>query len=89
VALQDGTTLDVWPGALTTEPGRWPASIPRCQVRLQAGDVLLFRGDLVHAGSAYNAANVRLHCYLDAADVSRPPDMTWFIDGAERARILD
>jgi hypothetical protein len=89
VALQDGTTLDVWPGALSTEPGRWPSPVPRCRVRLQAGDALLFRGDLVHAGSAYSAANVRLHCYLDAADVSRPADRTWFVDAAVRARILD
>jgi hypothetical protein len=89
VALQDATTLDVWPGALQSEPARWPAAaIPRCRVQLQAGDALLFRGDLVHAGSAYSVANVRLHCYLDASDVPRPDDRTWWVQSSLRSRIL-
>jgi hypothetical protein len=30
-----------------------------------AGDVIVFRADCIHAGSAYTKENVRLHCYLD------------------------
>lgn len=85
VALQDETTLDVWPrsirciGADTEELAHYPL-IQRHTVALSAGDVLVFRGDLVHAGSAYDAENVRLHMYLDSAHVPREPNRTWLID---------
>ena len=42
-------------------------------VTLNAGDVLIFRGDLVHAGSAHSSdevTNVRIHCYLEPSDGS-------------------
>lgn len=32
---------------------------------LEPGDVLVFRGDLIHCGMEYNKENIRLHCYLD------------------------
>jgi hypothetical protein len=36
--------------------------------------VLIFRGDLVHAGAAYGGEieNVRIHAYLDVKGVKRP-----------------
>lgn len=34
-------------------------------VELEPGDVLVFRGDLIHCGMEYAEDNVRLHCYLD------------------------
>jgi len=54
VALQDDTFVDVWPGKTKAE---------RHKVTLSKGDVLVFRGDCVHAGSAF--PNTRLHCYVD------------------------
>lgn len=45
---------------------------------LNKGDLLLFRGDLVHAGASYEKANCRLHCYLDAG--YREPNRTWLIN---------
>lgn len=46
------------------------------QLKLNAGDVLLFRGDLVHGGAAWAAddvdgCNVRIHAYLDVEGVKR------------------
>ena len=33
---------------------------------LQPGDLVIFRGDLAHAGCQYNMDNIRLHAYIDS-----------------------
>lgn len=38
------------------------------------GDVVVMRGDAVHAGAAYRKHNVWLHAYADVAGVTRAPD---------------
>lgn len=75
IALQDNTTLEVWPR--THRLRRYP--ILQRTITLSAGDALIFRGDLVHAGSAYSAENIRLHVYLDHPSVPRDPNRTWII----------
>ena len=62
VALKDQTFFDVWPGAI-----RFNAQtlFTHQRLELKQGDVLVFRGDLVHAGAAFDEVNVRVHCYLD------------------------
>lgn len=88
VALQPNTTLDIWPGAHAVlseslqEGGGYLArsrllAIARSQICLDAGDVLLFRSDLVHAGSAYAKRNVRLHAYFDHPCVRRVEGRVW------------
>ena len=63
VALTDNTFLDVWPCAIRFDGSR---KFKPMQIRLCAGDVLIFRGDLVHTGAACGqVANVRIHAYLD------------------------
>ena len=47
------------------------------QVWLKRGDLMVFRGDLVHAGSGYTSDNYRMHCYLDSIKVKREPNKTW------------
>lgn len=70
VALMDGTRITVWPGAIGHHlRGSCLRIQPRTLV-LNAGDVLLFRGDLVHAGASSEEVNVRVHCYLEPADGS-------------------
>ncbi len=70
VALMDGTVLDVWPGAIRFDKSR---SYKPMQLKLNKGDVLIFRGDLVHAGAACgDVANVRIHAYLDVEGIERP-----------------
>ena len=82
-ALQNGTKLDVWPEShrLMRRPRltRHTPKVARKTVELDAGDVIVFRGDLIHAGSAYTARNLRIHAYLDHPTVSRPPNRTWVI----------
>lgn len=35
---------------------------------MEAGDVIVFRGDTIHSGMEYDEVNIRLHCYLDVED---------------------
>jgi ectoine hydroxylase-related dioxygenase (phytanoyl-CoA dioxygenase family) len=65
--LQDNTTLDVF-----DDQGEHKL------LALDAGDILLFRSDLVHAGSAYTEDNLRLHAYLDSPFVKRITNRTWY-----------
>jgi hypothetical protein len=67
VALQDNTTLDVFDDQEQHK-----------LLALDAGDILLFRSDLVHAGSAYTEDNLRLHAYLDSPFVKRIKNRTWY-----------
>lgn len=60
IALQNGTKLISF--------GRRGSRRQRRQVtELAAGDVLIFHGDMVHAGAAYDDTNVRLHMYVDSS----------------------
>ena len=48
------------------------------EVCMERGDVLLFHGDLVHAGAAYpDSDNLRMHVYLYARGINRPGNATW------------
>lgn len=82
-ALMDGTLFDVWPGAIRFDRTR---SYKPMQIKLNKGDVLIFRGDLVHAGAACpgEMENVRIHAYLDAAGIQRPKHG----DGAEETHFM-
>ena len=83
IALQDDTTLEVWPQShrlvRRARMTRHTPHVSRKTVSLAAGDVIVFRGDLIHAGSAYTAHNLRLHAYIDHPTVPRPPNKTWVI----------
>lgn len=83
IALQPATTLDVWPGShrlvRRLRLTRHTPKVTRRTVRLNIGDVIVFRGDLIHAGSAYASRNLRLHAYIDHLLVPRPPNRTWTI----------
>lgn len=82
--LMSGTKLNIWPGShrlATASAARLEEVSPiKCQVvELDAGDVLVFRGDFVHAGSAYDKDNYRIHCFLDSDTVPRDPNRTFII----------
>lgn len=65
LAVEDGTRLDVHPSTRHV---------------LGAGDVLLFEGDVVHAASAYEDENVRVHVYVESDEVQRRPDTTYLVE---------
>ena len=48
------------------------------EVHLELGDVLIFDGDLVHAGAAYpERDNLRVHVYLYVKEVAKPSGSTY------------
>lgn len=82
VALVDDTVFDVWPYAIRFDGKRVCKPM---QIRLEAGDMLIFRGDLVHAGAAVGEMeNVRIHAYLDVEGVVRPKEQVGGVDVDER-----
>lgn len=82
VALQDNTTFDVWPQShRLVRRAYYHAKKPigRSRIVLDKGDAVLFRGDLVHAGSDFETSNTRVHFFLDSSAVKRPKDQTWTV----------
>ena len=84
LAIEPNTTLDVWPQShlilRSTERQKTEnQTAHRTTLQLDAGDAILFRADLVHAGSAYTEANRRVHVYLDNLEHHRDPNRTWII----------
>lgn len=80
-AVMDNSTLELWPGSMRVRSGRPSgAQIQRQTVSLNAGDLLVFRGDVTHAGSPYDKDNFRLHTYLDLPAIQRNPNRTWPMD---------
>lgn len=46
-------------------------------ITLNAGDLVIFRGDLSHAGAAYDKDNLRIHVYIDSKLHARRKDDTF------------
>jgi hypothetical protein len=67
LALLKGTGLWIWPKSIRCLEG----SIAPVFVSMNPGDILIFRGDLVHAGGSYESMNWRLHAYVDHDSVAR------------------
>lgn len=70
VALQDGTKFVVH----GLRGGRVKK---RTVVEMKAGDVLIFHGDLEHAGAAYDIENTRVHYYVDSTRFPRIPNKVY------------
>ena len=47
-------------------------------VQLHPGDLLVFEGEVSHAGASYAQPNTRVHVYLDVQDVKREQGVVWF-----------
>ena len=79
-----GTRFVVWEGSHRTirraksrRSTKGISNVRRKVIYLDPGDILIFRGDLVHAGAGFENLNIRVHCYLDHADVKRTEDTTF------------
>jgi hypothetical protein len=48
------------------------------KIELKCGDILIFDGDLVHAGGDYTQDNYRIHLYLDVNYKCRDINKTYF-----------
>lgn len=80
-ALEPQTRLVVWPGShkVVRGLGRTKEPMEPKMLVLEAGDAVLFRADLVHAGAEYDSENIRIHCYLDSSAVPRDPNRTFIL----------
>ena len=68
LSLQPGTRLFVYGPVLGHDV---TAVVPPCAI-------LLFDGDVAHAGASYAGGNTKVHLYLDVAGVVREQNVTWF-----------
>ena len=84
ISVMPETYLNIWEksiGLITTEKENFKDR-PRIESKkliLNKGDIVIFRADLVHAGSDYDKENIRLHVYLDSPIIDRTPNRTWLI----------
>jgi len=81
IVLMDGTFFDAWPGAINCfqRPPK-ETQYKHLQFQLDAGDMLVFRGDFVHGGAPSEEFNIRIHTFLDVPSVKRMPDTTFYMD---------
>jgi hypothetical protein len=75
IALEEGASFVIWPRSIRSNYVK-----DSINVVLRPGDIIVFRGDLVHAGAAYQETNHRIHCYLDSSRRKRPTNQTFFPD---------
>lgn len=81
VAVMPSTYFDLWPGAINCFDGVKDGRVfSHLRLVLNPGDLLIFRGDLVHAGAGFDLFNIRIHTYLDAMGVHRTKDTTFYMD---------
>ena len=79
IALQDGTNLIVYPFDKGGE---------EVTLTLNAGDIVIFRGDLIHTGAAYDICNLSVHAHIDSPRAPRQRDAmtTYAVDGSGGAQ---
>jgi len=71
LAIQPGTKLWIFPNGCEEEESAFLA-------RLEVGEMMVWRGDLVHAGAGYSHEHIRVHAYVDppATYYARPKGKT-------------
>ena len=75
LCVEKHASLIVYPGShlfIRNKTAHIPPTVRRVVIALNQGDVLFFRGDLVHAGAAYEtSSNLRMHAFIDHSTVER------------------
>lgn len=71
IALMNNTKLIVYEGCFNDAD-----MAKRKELLLDAGECIIFRGDLVHAGAAFEEDNYRIHATLTIPEVPWDPDAT-------------
>ena len=86
MAFEDPGFLFIWPGShnvlWSKEEGAKRSQAWGQRVKIPRYSALVFRQDLVHAGSSYVSKNLRLHFYLDldVLDYQREANTTFLVD---------
>ena len=86
VALENNTYFNVWVGAIGVDVREMDKKkkkkvYPYRQLKLDSGDLLLFRADLIHSGSAFSESNLRIHCFMDSPNIKRTGNATYDMVG--------
>jgi hypothetical protein len=77
VVLETKTTLHVIPKSIHGAGEQYPPIV----IQATPGDVICFRGDLVHAGSDYpSRSNIRMHAYVHSPQFRRLDNATYLQD---------
>lgn len=88
VPLQDKSYFNVWPEAINFKKNlnEKPTKFKKKILELSKGDLVFFRGDLVHAGAYFPEKNYRIHCYIDSIYFKRKHDTTFYVkeDGEQK-----
>lgn len=84
VPLDEGCKLIVWKKSInlinkSNDDLQRVKTIKPTIVTLNPGDILIFRADLIHAGSEYDEPNIRLHAFLDSDAITRQHNRTYII----------
>ena len=95
VSLEHETSLDVWPLSHLASvrffgdaPFPDPSVAPTMRrIRIPAYHMVVFFATTVHAGSAYEDANLRLHMYFDHPDAPRTRDTTFLVSMLPQRRM--
>ncbi len=82
LAIMPNTTLTLWENLknnnLTMDHG---SVVLPTTIHLDIGDILLFTGDQIHSGSAYDEINYRIHIYVDSPFQKMAfENKTWRVD---------
>jgi hypothetical protein len=72
LAIHDDTQLDIFPESFAGAV----LESKRVRVKIPKGGMLVFRGDLPHAGVSYESEHYRIHCYLRVRGIEQNEDST-------------
>ena len=79
-SIMDNTFIHIWEKSIEMLNETYSEEpLKSNKLLLNAGDILVFRSDMIHAGSEYTEQNIRLHCYLDSSYVIREENTTFII----------
>lgn len=90
-SLMNNTYIHIWDKSIEIMNGSYNGEpIKSNKILLDKGDILIFRSDIIHAGSEYEIENIRLHCYLDSPFIDREIDTTFIVslDSPELTKII-
>lgn len=80
IAIMPGSSLTIWKGLFNNNIASLSDFIFPSVISLDVGDLLVFTSDLIHAGSAYEQENYRIHLYLDTVVQRHTSNRTWRVD---------
>ena len=82
IPLENNAQLYIWNPSNAILAGTYRnVTVKPSLLTVNKGDLVIFRGDLIHAGSEWNgSAKYRLHCYFHHPLVPFPDNQTWRVD---------